>query len=173
MAELPQLSPVTMRGVRLVFRNFRGEKGKYNQEGTRNFGVIIPDQEVNGRSLAEVMADDGWNIKVLKPREEDAEEGELPVPWLPVEAAFNKGRPPQCFLITDRGRTILTEETVSLLDGADIVNVDMIVNPSRYKIEATGRQGVKAYLKSIYVTIEEDELEREYAEKLEAKEHHA
>jgi hypothetical protein len=159
---MPDLKPVTMRGVRIIFRNFRGEAGKFNQEGTRNFGVILPPE------VAEAMANDGWNVKLLQPREEDKEEGELPVPWLPVEAAFSKGRPPQCVMITERGRTDLSEETVQRLDYVDIVNVDMIVNPSTYDVN--GRQGVKAYLKSIYVTIEEDELEREYAERFEARE---
>jgi len=159
---MADLKPVTMRGVRIIFRNFRGEAGKYNQEGTRNFGVILPPE------VAEAMANDGWNVKMLMPREEDAEEGEQPVPWLPVEAAFSKGRPPQAVMITERGRTNLTEDTVQRLDYVDISNVDMIVNPSTYDVN--GRQGVKAYLKSIYVTIEEDELEREYAEKFEGRE---
>lgn len=158
---MADLKPVTMRGVRIIFRNFRGEAGKFNQAGTRNFGVILPPEVV------EPMTTDGWNVKLLEPREEDRGEGELPVAWLPVEAAFTKGRPPQCVLITERGRTNLTEETVSTLDYADITNVDMIVNPSTYDVN--GRSGVKAYLKSIYVTIEEDELEREYAERFEGQ----
>lgn len=155
-----QLKPVTMRGVRIIFRNFRGEAGKFNAEGTRNFGVILPPEVV------QPMTDDEWNVKWLEPREEDAEEGEQAIAWLPVEAAFNKGRPPTCYLITERGRTLLTEDKVAILDGVDITNVDMIVNPSRYNLP-TGRSGVKAYLKSIYVTIEEDELEKEYNERFE------
>jgi hypothetical protein len=153
---MTELSSVTMRDVRIIFRNFRGEKGTYNQEGTRNFGVILPPD------VAERMAADGWNVKNLQPREEDAEEGELPVPWLPVEAAYDKGRPPTVVLITDDGnkRTNLTAETIANLDWVDIVKVDMIVNP--YAWDVNGKSGVKAYLKSIYVTIEEDELEREY-----------
>lgn len=147
--------PVTMRGVRIIFRNFRGEKSPFNQEGARNFGVILPNEE-----LAGVMVKDGWNVKWLEPRDDD--EDEVRVPWLQVKVAYDKGRPPKIFLITSRGRTLLNENTVDVLDGSDITNVDLIVTPFNWDVN--GKQGVAAYCKSMYVTIEEDELEREYAQ---------
>ena len=57
-------------------------------------------------------------------------------------------------LITSRGRTNLDEDQVEMLDWADIINVDMIVRP--YEWTVNEKSGVKAYLQSIYVTIEED-----------------
>lgn len=153
MAE-QQVGNVVMRGVRIVFRNFQGKEGQYNRAGDRNFGVILPED------LAEKMAADGWNVKYLKPREEEEEETETP--WLQVSVNFDKGRPPKIFAITSRGRTVVDEDTVDALDWADITNVDMIVRP--YTWEVQGKTGIKAYLQSLYATIEEDELEREYAE---------
>lgn len=146
---------VLLEGVRIIFRNFSGKEGQYNREGDRNFGVIIPDH-----ATAEAMLQDGWNIKYLKPREDD-EEGEE-TPWLSVSVNFDKGRPPKIMMITSRGRTNLDAGSVEMLDWADIQNVDLIVRP--YVWEVSGKTGVKAYLQSMYVTIEEDELERKYAD---------
>lgn len=146
---------VLMEGVRIIFRNFEGKEGRYNKAGSRNFGVLVDPQ------VAEAMIADDWNIKYLQPREDEEEETE-PQAWLPVEAAYDRGRPPRVVLITSRGRTNLTENEVEMLDWADIVNVDLIVRP--YAWDVNGKSGVKAYLQSMYVTIEEDALERKYAE---------
>jgi len=151
---MPAENTVLMEGVRIIFRNFTGKEGQYNREGDRNFGVILPPD------VAEQMAADGWNVKYLKPREEDEEE--IETPWLSVSVNYDKGKPPKIMLITGRGRTTLSADTVDMLDWADITNVDLIVRP--YAWDVSGRTGVKAYLQSMYVTIEEDELERKYAE---------
>lgn len=146
---------VLLEGARLIFRNFAGIEGQYNREGDRNFGVIIPDEKV-----AEAMLSDGWNIKYLKPREED-EDGEE-VPWLSVKVGYGKGRPPQIYLCTKGGkkRTLLDEDTVVELDWADIKNIDMILRPYHYDV--SGRQGISAYVQSMYVLIEEDALRAKY-----------
>ena len=152
---MPAENTVLMEGVRIIFRNFSGKEGQYNREGDRNFGVILPDDKT-----AEAMLADGWNVKYLKPREDDEDETETP--WLAVSVNFDKGKPPKIMLVTERGRTALNENTVDTLDWADITNVDLIVRP--YSWEVSGRTGIKAYLQSMYVTIEEDALERKYAE---------
>lgn len=142
---------VTMEGVRIIFRNFSGKEGQYNREGDRNFAVLLDEK------TAKAMEKDGFNIKVLQPREE----GDEPQPYLPVAVNF-KGRPPRVVMITSRGRTNLDEESVGALDYADIINVDLIVRP--YEWAVSGKSGVKAYLQSIYVTIQEDALELKYAD---------
>lgn len=154
MAEAKDI--VVMEGVRIIFRNFEGKEGQYNRAGSRNFGVILPPD------VAEAMEADGWNVKYLKPREEEEEETETP--WLPVEVAYDKGRPPTIKLVTQSGkkRNPLNAETVEMLDWADITNVDLVVRP--YNWDVNGKQGVKAYLQTMFVTIEEDPLEAKYAE---------
>ena len=76
--------------ARLVFKNFRGEGGKFNKEGDRNFALLITGGSVDGREVsAEEMANAlmndlnrfnvGWNVKIKAPREE----GDAPVRYLP------------------------------------------------------------------------------------------
>lgn len=141
---------ITFEDVRIGFRNFSGKEGKYNREGDRNFVLFLDD-----RALADQMAKDGWNIKELQPRDDQ----EDPQPYVQVSVNY-RGRPPRVVLITSKGKTQLDEDSVNILDWADIETVDLIVNP--YEWEVSGKSGVKAYLKSIFVTIREDELDRKY-----------
>jgi hypothetical protein len=140
-----------MEDARIVFRNFAGAEGMYNREGDRNFCVLLDED------TAQMMLEDGWNIKRLKPREE----GEQGTPYIQVSVGF-KGRPPRMVMITSKGRIELGEEECILLDWADIDKVDLIVRPYHWNVN--GRTGVKAYLKSIFVTIHEDYLELKYAD---------
>ena len=150
----PNDNTVLMEGVRIIFRNFAGKEGQYNREGDRNFAVLLDDK------IATAMAEDNWNVKWLKPRENDGEEEvEAPQAYLPISVNF-KGRPPRIVLITSRGRTNLDELSVETLDWVDIINVDLIVRP--YEWTVNDKTGIKAYLQSIYVTIEEDPLEMKY-----------
>lgn len=142
---------VLMESIRIIFRNFKGAEGQYNREGDRNFAVLLDDP------VAEQMAKDGWNVKWLKAREEGDEEQA----YLTVAVNF-KGRPPRVVMITSRGRTTLSENEVEILDWADLRTVDLIVRP--YEWAVNGKTGVKAYLQSIYATIEEDALELKYAD---------
>lgn len=143
---------VVMEDMRIVFRNFAGKEGQYNREGDRNFAVLLDSP------TAEAMQNDGWNIKWLKAREE----GDEDQAYLSVSVKFGKGRPPRIVMITSRGRTTLHEDECEILDWADIRTCDLIVRP--YEWVVNGKTGVKAYLQSIFVTIEEDALELKYAD---------
>lgn len=136
--------------ARLVFRNFSGAEGQYNREGDRNFSVIL-DQKT-----ADVMTADGWNVKYLASREE----GEPDTPYIQIAVSF-KNRPPKVIMITSTARTNLTQESVGVLDWAEIQLVDLIARA--YDWQVGDKTGTKAYLQSMFVTIEEDALERKYA----------
>ena len=144
----------TVEGARIIFRNFSGEEGQYNRAGDRNFAVVL-DPEVAG-----AMEQDGWNVKTLKPRNE--EEEETPVPYIQVAVSY-KNRPPKIVQLTNGGqtRTHINEELVDTLDWAEIQNVDLIARG--YDWNVNGLTGTKAYLKTMFITIEEDALERKYA----------
>jgi hypothetical protein len=136
--------------AQIIFRNFAGKEGQYNREGDRNFAVIIPPD------VAETLLAEGWNVRFLDPREE----GDTPTAYVPIAVNF-KNRPPRVVILTSRGRQNLSEDEVDVLDWASIETADLIARA--YEWTVNGKSGVKAYLQSLFVTIEEDELERKYA----------
>lgn len=148
---MARLQNAILEGVELRFRNFRGAEGEYNRLGDRNFAVMLSNE------TAEQMDRDGWNVKMLKAREE----GDEPQAYIPVAVSFKK-RDPMIWLITSRGKTLLPEDLLEPLDYVDIKNVDLILYP--YEWTVNGKSGVKAYLHSIYVTMHEDPLMLKYAD---------
>lgn len=134
----------------IVFKNFSGKEGAYNPAGVRRFSVLLNEEK------ADVMAQDGWNVKWLKAREE----GEPDQAHLPVQIRFDNV-PPKAILIADGVKTILDEDTIGMIDFADIEKVDLIVTP--YAWEVNGKKGIKAYMRGIYVTIHVDEFESKYS----------
>lgn len=148
---MPRENTILFEDARIIFRNFAGAEGKYNREGDRNFCVLLDEV------LAKQLDEDGWNVKALKAREE----GDPEQPYLQVSVSF-KGRPPKIVMITSRGRTDLSEDEIELLDWADLKIVDLIIRPYNWSVNE--KSGIKAYLKSIFVTINEDELELKYAD---------
>lgn len=140
---------LVIEGARVLFRNFAGAEGMYNRAGDRNFCVVLePD-------LAAQMSRDGWNIKTLKSREP----GEEGTPYLEVAVGF-KFRPPKMVLITTRNRTVLDEDTCEMLDMVE-GTWDIIIRP--YQWNVNGKSGIKAYLKTVFVEMQEDYLELKYA----------
>ena len=143
-------SNIVIEGARIGFRNFSGKEGKFNPVGRRNFCVFLDSD------LAVDLQRDGWNVRWLQPRDEQEQEQG----YLQVAVSF-ENIPPKIIMITSRGKTVLDDESIELLDWAEISEIDLIIRP--YNWDVNGKSGVKAYVKSMYVSIVEDEFEKKWA----------
>ena len=143
---------LVLENCRIVFRNFSGKPSQYNPQGKRTFAVILSKED------ADRLAEEGWNVKSLRPQEE----GDEPTPYLPVTVKFkeDESKSPKIYSVVRKKKTLLTEQTVGMLDFAEIQNVDLIISP--YKWDMNGRQGISAYLKTMYATIIEEDFGGKY-----------
>ena len=139
---------LVIEGARLIFKNFAGEESKFNRKGNRNFCVILDEDQ------AHELMDMGWNVKELNSRED-----EPPAYYIQVSVSFDN-IPPKVLLISGRTKTVLDDTTIDSLDYAEISNVDLIIRP--YNWEVNGKTGVKAYLKTMYITVVVDEFASKY-----------
>lgn len=156
-----RISKIKIENARLIFKNFQGKRTEYNDEGNRNFGVILDPE------LADQLFEDGWNVKRLKPLPDDPEG--FMQPWLSVKVRYShdenmRSRDPIAVLITSKGKINLDEDTIGQIDWTMIRNVDLVINPYQYPSVKGRPAGISAYLKAIYVTVEEDDFEEKYGD---------
>lgn len=150
MPQKDETKTFMVEDAQIKWRNFAGKEGMYNAKGERGFALILDDK------TAEDMIKEGWTPKWPKPDEE----GIVGEPFISVRVKFEVF-PPRIVMMTTRARTTLTEDTVEVLDWANIDKVDLICRG--YYWDVNGKQGWKPYVKSMFVTIDEDFLERKYA----------
>jgi len=143
------LDNIVAEGARIGRRNFAGLQGKYNAAGNRNFCYFMD------HDLGLKLEEDGWNVRWAKPVDEE----EPPTPFIQVSVSFGSF-PPRIVVISSRGKTDIGEDKVNMLDMVEIANVDLVIRP--YSWEVNGKSGIKAYLKSMWVTLKEDEFESKY-----------
>ena len=137
---------------RILYRNFSGAGSDFNHEGDKNFNAVIDDPVV-----AQQMQDDGWNVKARAPRDPQDEV----LHHIKVNVNYRSARAPRIFIHTGSSVQELDEESVGMLDSADILSCDILITPYHY--ERNGRSGVSAYLDTLHVVLREDPFAHKYA----------
>lgn len=146
----PVLANLYVEKARIVIRNFSGEERQYNAKGMRNFCLLL-DQE-----QAENLKAQGWNVKAFKQRDPD----EPVQAFVKIKVMFGD-YPPKIFLISNKNKkTELNEDSVMVLDHAELANIDLVISPSYW--EMNGRNGITGYLKTMYATLAQTDFNGKY-----------
>ena len=135
----------------IVYSNFEGRATDFTAAGTRTFCLVLMPEE------AQDMATRRWNVKFQEPSDHEGAEG---FHFIQVKCGFQGYKPPVIVMRTSKGDTILKEDMVLILDSVDIKQFDCVIRP--YDHNSGMGTGRTAYLKTAYVTIDEDPLMMKY-----------
>lgn len=163
-----RVNRLEINGASIKYANFSGKPSKFNNEGRRNFELIIPDE------VAGELYDAGWRIrkngydpKTDKRRTADFDVNlEEPEYRLRVNVNLDSGNPPKCFKKTSKKMIPLDSKTIGSLDYCEIEDVFVEING--YDANKNGQ--LSGYLKSIVVTVADSRFEELFGDFLAGEE---
>lgn len=141
----------SIEDAQITYRNLTGDEKQYNPQGDRNFNIILDQGQAEG------LREFGFNVRAQESKNDPEDVRYL----LKVKASY-KFRAPKIVQITSGGKNNLDESNVGFLDWADIMHVDLICTPSSWS--TSSGSGTTAYVKSMFVTLLEDEFDQKYAD---------
>ena len=140
--------------AKLIWCNLCGRAAQYNEDGQRNFNVVLDEDSYNR------LKDAGVNVRIRPSRDESAE----PQYLLKVNLGYDF-RPPVIYIDNGENERELSVGELSIIDDAamdgTISHVDLSFRASRSR-RRTDNYGLSAWLKSMYVRIEEDPIVRRH-----------
>lgn len=146
---------IAIENARIMFRNFEGREERYNQQGERNFKLVIDDPD-----FAQILLERGWRVKIYPPKKE----GDDPFIVLKVKVNYRfKQLAPKIYQHTKKSDILLTEADVADMDYCEFENIDMVLRPRYLPNEDTGETEIKAYLAELHAVLVEDYFEEKYA----------
>jgi len=135
----------------IIFRNFAGAAGKYNDEGDRSFSIVIDDKD-----FAMMLREQGWNVRQLRARDEYEE----PSYSLQIAVSYRRIggiKPMEIMLLKPEVAILVDEDMVAMLDYATITYSKLVIRPREWE---PGK--IKAYLSEMDVQIEDSILDHRY-----------
>lgn len=138
------------------YRNFDSAPKSWTprgQKGPCQFAMALTEARV--MELEEM----GVEINYTKPWPDAPDDWE-PTPFVTVHLRYDN-YPPEVWKVTKSRRVELTEETVGLLNYAEIVTADLRFRVSHF--QGARGEGYKLYAQKLYVTVDEDQMDVKYA----------
>ena len=150
---MPRVNDINITEGQIAYSNFAGRPTPYKPEGgVRTVTFVMPE------NIVDDLMRDGWKV-----RKQEFEDGSYR--YL-LEATFlfrtreGKLRDPKIFIVKKDGFIHVTEEIADTLDHAEIVSADAVIGA--YYYDYAGKQGIKAYINSLYLTIKENPIDEKY-----------
>lgn len=150
----------------ILFCNLEGRAEMYNDKGDRNFRVKFNDDD-----FAKALAEDGWNIKIYTPKNDDYD----PYYYLDVKSKFRVDSPkvmkdPEIHMINSKNDIILNETNMGDLDAKfrarEVKACDLILHPSPWSNPRFGSgEGIAAYLKQMWAVVNDNPFAERYADR--------
>lgn len=139
--------------LRRPWRNFEGRASKVHPNGgVREFSVFIEDPEI-----AQQLAEFGFNVKTLTPRDGTESEDEH---YITIKVSYYKRNgepvtnPPRFTIRTANNECYYEEQNIKELDSAELEDVNIKFSP--YYNEIGGKKWVTPYLNVFEATMIDD-----------------
>lgn len=133
---------IEVQSAFIFWKNFRGEKDAFGN-ATRKFTLAVPED------VATELINRGWKVDPKKINKDDPESET--VYCVNVKVGMDSMYPPEVVLFSEfkgqKTRKILDETNVGVLDGAELLTVDIVLHEAhskRFEGKVTG------YLKKLY-----------------------
>lgn len=150
----------------ILFCNLEGRADGFNNQGARNFRLKFNDDD-----FAKSLADDGWNIKIYTPKNDDYD----PYYYLTVKAKFRVDgatvrQDPEIHMINSKNDILLGAQNMADLDAkfrAREVNAcDLVIHPYYWTKSNMGSgEGITAYLKQMWAVVNDNPFAERYADR--------
>jgi hypothetical protein len=150
---------VFIEGTRFIFNtNFSGDPKRDTYGSSERKGnLIIPDP-----LMARELIDEGFNVKMTKPRDGEDPEEFAPTYYIVVRLSYRnrdgelKQWPPKVFLITEDKTNELNEDTVSCIDYTWVESVNVVLN--KYENPKTNKKTLYIKTMEVYQRVEDDPI---------------
>lgn len=163
---MPRVNDIIIEAGEIAYSNFSGNPNKnFDGSNKRTVTFVIPPE------IKDNLINDGWNVREqVFNNDPDREPRYLLEATICYRTRDGKPKDPGIFIVRSDRLVHVTEDIVDTLDGADILNVDVVLGPSYW--EQGGRKGIRPYVNRMLVTVKENAIEKKYRELVEQMNEH-